>query len=189
MTLLFVCTGNTCRSPLAWAWWRALQDRGEAPADWSAFSAGLAAHGGNAASAHAVEIARGWGVDLSPHRARALDAGALHHVDVVVAVSRSHAEALQEHLAREPSTKKPRVLCLADFLERAVAPEPLSKLLAGVGVPIGADDIADPFGGSRESYESCAALIAPAVSRLAQQLQSEPGETDFPPRPERGTSA
>lgn len=171
MTILFVCTGNTCRSPLAVAAWRALQSRGEVPADWSAFSAGLAPSSGEAASRHAVEIARGWGVDLSQHRARSVDAGALRQVDVCVAVSPSHARALREMLRSLGGA--PRVLCLSDFLRRSPEEESVARLLgAARAVSL---EIDDPYGGSREAYESCAGLISESVSRLARHLREASG--------------
>lgn len=177
MTILFVCTGNTCRSPLALAAWRALQERGEVPADWSAFSSGLAPVAGEKASRHAVDIARGWGVDLSGHRARAVDAGALRHIDVCVAISPSHARALREMLGAlgqgSGRNKAPRVLCLSDFLARSPEQESVARLLGDVEAPASEVEIADPYGGSREAYESCAEIIRESVSKLARQLREE----------------
>lgn len=180
MTILFVCTGNTCRSPLALAAWRALHKRGEVPENWSAFSSGLASSGGQKASRHAVDIARGWGVDLSSHRARAVDAGALRHIDVCVAISSSHARALERMLERmlerppRSSGKAPRVLCLSDFVPRSPQEESVARLL-GDGEAGASGEIADPYGGSREAYESCAELIRESVSRLARHLREQDG--------------
>ncbi len=173
MTILFVCTGNTCRSPLALAAWRALQNRGEVPADWSAFAAGLAPDAGETAAGHAVEIAGGWGVDLSEHRARAVDEGALRQVDVCVGLTASHARSLSRML-RGASGPMPRVLCLSDFLPRSSQEESVARLL-GVEGSLSSTEIEDPYGGSREAYEECGALIATAVARLARQLREESG--------------
>ena len=173
MTILFVCTGNTCRSPLALAAWRALQEHGEVPSDWSAFSSGLAPVASQKASRHAVDIARGWGVDLSGHRARAVDAGALRHIDVCVAISPSHARALREMLGVLGPHKAPRVLCLSDFLARSPEQESVARLLADVASRALEAEIADPYGGSREAYESCAEIIRESVSKLARQLREE----------------
>lgn len=174
MTILFVCTGNTCRSPLAWAAWRAGQMRGEVPAVWSAFSAGLAPATGEAASRYAVDIARGWGVDLSQHRARAVDAGAMRHVDVCVALTSQHARAMNEmlHSRGKASGQAPRVLCLSDFLGRLPEEESVARLLGHTfGIAeASTPEIDDPYGGSREAYESCATLIAQSVARLARYL-------------------
>lgn len=177
MMILFVCTGNTCRSPLAVAAWRALQLRGEVPADWSALSSGLAPSSGEVASRHVIEIAHGWGIDLSQHRARAVEVGAVREVDVCVAVSPSHARALREML-RAPG-RAPRVLCLSDFLRRSPEEEAVAKLLGSTQAA--SFEIDDPYGGSREAYESCAGLISASVSRLARHLREASAGTGISP--------
>ena len=185
MTILFVCTGNTCRSPLALAAWRALQSRGEAPAAWSAFAAGLAPSRGEAASQYTVEIARGWGIDLSGHRARAVDEGALRQADACVGLTASHARALRQML-RFSSGPAPRVLCLSDFLPRRNEDGSLLRLLDPAGPEHSlssteAPEIADPYGGSREAYQECAALVEAAVAGLARALREEnPGSSTWP---------
>jgi protein-tyrosine-phosphatase len=67
MLLLFVCTGNTCRSPMAAALFNHVNTRPE----WFAESAGLAAFGGEPASMAAVTaLQMDFGLDLSKHRSR-----------------------------------------------------------------------------------------------------------------------
>ncbi|HRI16518.1 MAG TPA: protein-tyrosine-phosphatase, partial [Verrucomicrobiota bacterium] len=64
-TLLFVCTGNTCRSPMAEALARrALANR----PGWRVYSAGLGAVNGQPPSPHAVRAMRMLGLDISGHR-------------------------------------------------------------------------------------------------------------------------
>jgi protein-tyrosine-phosphatase len=169
MTILFVCTGNTCRSPLAVAAWRALQSRGQVPRDWSAFSAGLAPNTGEAASQHVLDIAQNWGVDLSGHHSRGIDEGALRQVDVCMALTSAHAKTLGKMLRALDNA--PRVLCLSDFVPRSPEADSIDKLLGGSAKA----EITDPYGGSREAYESCASLIEAAVAQLARALQEENG--------------
>ena len=66
--VLVVCTGNTCRSPMAEGWLN-LKLAGKG---WKAESAGVAAWGGDSASPEAVEVMREIGIDISSHRNRAL---------------------------------------------------------------------------------------------------------------------
>ena len=71
-----------------------------------------------------------------------------------------------------------RVLCLSDFAERFLPDEALRSLLnspSGEGPRLAPVEIADPYGGSREAYDECAARIEGAVSRLAQHLKEESG--------------
>jgi protein-tyrosine-phosphatase len=83
MRILFVCTGNTCRSPFAEA-----VARREGHVDVE--SAGLSAHAGDQPPEDAIVVARELGYDLSAHRARPLTKEMLEHADVVVGMTAAH---------------------------------------------------------------------------------------------------
>ena len=83
--ILFVCTGNTCRSPMASALARA--------AGVDAQSAGLHAFPGAPASPQAIRAARLYGADLTGHRARMLDEAMLRDAEAVWVMTEAH-EAL-----------------------------------------------------------------------------------------------
>ncbi len=170
MRLVFVCTGNTCRSPLAVAAWRAfgapllrekaLESRAE--------SAGLAASPGATVSPHSVTTAREWGVDLSDHRARRLSPDIAEGADFLVALTAQHAEALR---TRFDITK---VLQLGSFDNHPDTNDPsLANDLSQLQTLLGgnAEDILDPFGGSLEAYQACGAHIRRAVEGLAVALR------------------
>ncbi|MFG0305953.1 MAG: Sua5/YciO/YrdC/YwlC family protein [Phycisphaerales bacterium JB040] len=92
--VLFVCTGNTCRSPMAAAIARALVDA--APPSGittTVSSAGVAAIDGMPASPEAVEAMADRGLDLSGHASRALTARLIAEADAVFTMTPSHAEA------------------------------------------------------------------------------------------------
>jgi protein-tyrosine phosphatase len=148
--ILFVCTGNTCRSPLAEALSKKqLADRlGCTPADLSergflVLSAGLAAMMGGVAAAEAVEAAQELGADLTSHRSRPLSAELANQADCIVAMTQSHLLAL--------TSQFPHLL-------------ECSRLLNPEGT-----DIPDPIGSDREVYRQCAAEIA----RLVEDLVGE----------------
>ena len=86
--LLFVCTGNTCRSPLAAAMAR---QRGI-----SAESAGLYALPGAPATPQAVRTARRHGMDLTAHRAQPVTEALLARASRVLTMTPEHADALRE---------------------------------------------------------------------------------------------
>ena len=86
--ILFVCTGNTCRSPLAAALARA---RGI-----DAQSAGIFAHDGDPATPQAQRAAKRHGADLSAHQARAVRADMLKRAEWVYVMTPSHAQALRD---------------------------------------------------------------------------------------------
>jgi tRNA threonylcarbamoyl adenosine modification protein (Sua5/YciO/YrdC/YwlC family) len=151
----FVCTGNTCRSPMAAAIARrTLEGRlgvGRA-ADASArriedfgfrtISMGLFARAGERAADHAIELFARRGLDLSAHLAQSATLERLRDLDLVFGLTQSHVDALRAEL---PPGRTPRLELL----------DPTGR------------DIPDPIGGPREDYERCATLITQAIEARA----------------------
>ncbi|MDR1928464.1 MAG: ribosomal protein S18-alanine N-acetyltransferase [Oscillospiraceae bacterium] len=88
--ILFICTGNTCRSPLAAAGFAALCKKAGLE-NVEAASAGLSAQSASPAAAHMQHAAQEEGLDLTLHRSRQADAALLNAADLVVCLSTSHA--------------------------------------------------------------------------------------------------
>ncbi len=94
MKILFVCTGNTCRSPMAEGLFRQLlQRRG---LEGTAASAGLSAIEGQPASENALLACREVGVDLSAHRARRLTSQDMVQWDLFFPMTQTHAYILEQ---------------------------------------------------------------------------------------------
>ncbi|MDR1409742.1 MAG: low molecular weight phosphatase family protein [Oscillospiraceae bacterium] len=89
MKILFVCTGNTCRSPMAAGLFLSTHP------DIVSESAGLLAADGLPASAHAITAAATFGADIAAHRSRRLTSKIADDVDVIVALGDYHAQVLQ----------------------------------------------------------------------------------------------
>jgi L-threonylcarbamoyladenylate synthase len=147
--VVFVCTGNTCRSPMAAALARRLvSDRLGIPEDRLADhgirigSAGLSAADGAPASEGATRVGQEIGLDLTPHRSWGMTHDLLES-DLVFGLSEGHVEAMRQ-AADDPSH--------IDLLD----PD-------GVG-------IADPFGGDLESYRAARDQILSALDRRGEQL-------------------
>jgi protein-tyrosine-phosphatase len=87
VSVLFVCTGNTCRSPFAEA-----VARREGHGDFE--SAGLGAYLDDRPPEDAIVVARELGYDLSTHRARRLTEEMVERADVVVGMTAAHVAAL-----------------------------------------------------------------------------------------------
>lgn len=160
MHLLFVCTGNTCRSPLAEAAWRAF-----GASHITASSAGLAATPGLAVSPHSAHVAQDWGEELTTHQARRLTETLAREADYLVAMTGDHAKALRIHFPARKVVELGRFLP-PDAEENNVVTGELQHLW-GAASP----DILDPIGGSLEAYQDCGERIKRAVIGLAEALR------------------
>lgn len=151
-TLLMVCSGNTCRSPMAATLAAKLlaDQRGLAVEDLEAagvrvLSAGVFAMPGQPAAAEAVEAMQKAGLDLSAHRSRTLTRELIHEADVIYAMTEAHRQAVLDLL---PSA--------ADKVFR------LDE----------SGDVEDPIGSDATAYQRTAELIR---RRLEQRLkESQP---------------
>ena len=145
-SIVFVCTGNTCRSPLAESLCRfkLAQALGCSPGELEAkgyrvVSAGVMAFPGDPATPQAVLVAEEIGAPLAQHLSQPLSPELLNGATDVFAMTEMHLMVLVSRFGR-------------------VGPEP--KLLCG------REDLPDPIGGDLEEYRACARVIASHLDRL-----------------------
>lgn len=138
--IIFICTGNTCRSPMAEGLFRHYD--GEAKTGLTAASAGLYTENGLPASANAVAAAAERGADISAHRSRQLTPEMAREAKYLVCMTASHYDRLCE-----------------------LFPEARDKVFTLLP-----EDISDPFGGDIETYRRAAAEIDTGVQSVIASL-------------------
>lgn len=142
MNILFVCTGNTCRSAMAAAIMDKIASENDLPLRIE--SAGLLAEDGAPASENAVKVLAQNGIDLSEHRAKQVTEEMLCESDIVIAMTEAHKQILA-------SAAGDKVFTLSEF--------------AG-----SYGDIKDPFGGDLEEYEETANEIYDFLVDAAERI-------------------
>ena len=150
MNILFVCTGNTCRSPMAEELLRCMAKELQID-DLEVSSAGTDADAGLPASFGASMVIAERGGDLFNHAAVQLTADRAGDADLILTMTQAHRE---------------RVLQLC--------PEAAAKTYTLIGYATGTDhDIEDPFGGDSAVYEACASQLCLAVAACLMKLRPE----------------
>lgn len=144
-SVLFVCTGNTCRSPMAEGLFRkAVESRG----DFVVRSAGVAAYPGDKANPETVKLLSGRGITLDGFRSQPLSRELVEQATHIFAMTAGHLEAL-ENLFPDYSDK---FYLACEFVE-----------IPGRGV---AADVPDPIGMGRKAYEETAKTLDLAIPSL-----------------------
>lgn len=140
--IMFVCTGNICRSPMAEYM---LRHRLGAGTDWRVSSAGVLAVDGMPASRLAVCCLEERGIDARDHRSRQLTVAMTRQADLVIAMSRQHCR----HISLEMPECRGKLFLLRSF-------DPLAD----------SQEVDDPIGGDAAAYRETAAAIAASLDGL-----------------------
>ncbi len=140
--ILFVCTGNTCRSAMAAALMNDIAVKNDL--DILIDSAGVFAEIGAPATDEAIAAMRKYGIDLSLHRTKPLTTELIDMADIILTMTSAHKQLIYN-----------------------IAPNKIFTLLEYAGDD---GDISDPYGGDNDDYERTAAEIYDALVDIAEKL-------------------
>ncbi len=142
MNVLFVCTGNTCRSPMAAALFNKIAM--ERNLDVRIESAGVFANDGDGASAEAIVVMKKYDIDLLGHHSQTINTELIEKSDLILTMTAAHKMLLDQYA-------KEKTFTLCEYAETD-------------------GDIPDPYGSDIEEYEECADKLYAALLKCADKL-------------------
>lgn len=149
-TVLFVCTGNTCRSPMAEGVFKSLITKEQ---NVEVFSAGTMSFGGGTAAKEAIDVLMEENIDISEHRSRPLTEELIDRADIILAMTDSHRRQV---LSIAPDADE-KTFLIKDFDDDAGENK----------------NIPDPIGMGKDVYTACVNEIKKCMSNLILEVLKE----------------
>jgi protein-tyrosine phosphatase len=148
--ILFVCTGNTCRSPMAEAFFNKIIKEEGYDKEYTCSSAGIYAYEGDCASYEAIQVMKNHGLDISRHYSKVLDHKAVREAYIILTMTRDHKRMVLD-VYPEAADK---IFTLKEFAEYTKDDW----------------DITDPFGLGLGAYEACAEELKTVLYKILDML-------------------
>jgi protein-tyrosine phosphatase len=147
-SILFVCTANICRSPMAEAIFKSKVAGKENASGWRVESAGTWAAGGQPAAEFSRQVMQERGLDISEHRSQSITRGLMQSFDLILTMEKNHKEALR-----------------IEFPECAERVYLLSEMSGD------SHDVDDPIGRFKADYQVAANEIDRLISEGFQEIE------------------
>ena len=150
MKIMFICTGNTCRSAMADG--LAKKVIKEKNLDIEIFSAGTYAMSGEHASYNSVAIMKEYDVDIVTHKATSIEESNIQEMDLILCATKNHKAELN---VRYPELKE-KIFTLKEYAKMDKNGEDL--------------DIKDPWGYNLNTFRMCAAEISVCIDKIIEKI-------------------
>lgn len=147
MNILFVCTGNTCRSPMAEGILKSMLSEKD---NIQVLSGGIFAPQGAGASENAILAMREKGIDISAHTAQNINSDVIGESDLILAMTSSHKQMI---IAAFGDEARDKVYTVCEYADTD-------------------GDISDPYGGDIECYKMCADMLEDAIGKIYDKIRS-----------------
>ena len=148
--VVFVCTANVCRSPMAEKLFEEALGKSEIKKNIKVFSAGISAMDGDQASENSVQVCEEIGLDLKDHRSAALTRATAENASAIFCMTESHRALLQMYF---DLSEKTRIFLMREFVED------------------GSKELPDPYGQSIEVYRDCRENMKEALPSLVNWVE------------------
>lgn len=148
MKIMFICTGNICRSAMAHAMFEKMVK--EQNKNVQVYSCGVYAENGDTSTYEAIETMHEYGIDLKNHKATNIRNSNIKDMDVILCATTSHKNSV---INMYPELKK-KVFTMKEY----------------AGYPQSDLDIKDPWGYGIEVYKSCAKEIKECLNKIIEKL-------------------
>ncbi|MEG6617451.1 low molecular weight protein arginine phosphatase [Peptococcaceae bacterium 1198_IL3148] len=153
MKILFVCTGNTCRSSMAAGLAKDIVKKRNLEQTIEIISAGTMAWPGSPATAQAVQALAEKNIDINDHQASMLTDELITTADLILTMTAGHR---QQVLQKAPETEK-KVYTLCQYAEEE-------------------GDIPDPYGQPLPVYQACAARLEQLITKALDKIINNAGK-------------